>query len=88
MDDSQLPPYDELLSRINELTARLGRHEDGEVAEGVLRLHMWNEQFNRAGLSRLVDLILAWRGEIFLDAVMRDDMMRVFLARYGLPGPR
>jgi hypothetical protein len=87
MDESQFPPYDELPSRIRELTARLGHHGDGEVVQGVLRLHLWNEEFNRAGVIRLVDMILAWRGEIFLDAVMRDDVLRVFLARYGVPGP-
>ena len=54
--------------------------------KGVLRLHSWNEEFNRAGVIRLVDMILAWRGEIFLDAVMRDDLLKVFLARYGIPG--
>ena len=88
MDESQFPPYDELPSRISELTARLGGHGDGEVVQGVLRLHLWNEEFNRAGVIRLVDMILAWRGEIFLDAVMRDDVLRVFLAHYGVPGPK
>jgi hypothetical protein len=88
MEESQFPPYEELPSRINELTARLGRHSDSEVVQGVLRLHLWNEEFNRAGVIRLVDMILAWRGEIFLEAVMRDEVMRVFLHRYGIPDPK
>ena len=88
MDESQFPPYDELPSRISELPAQLGRHGDGEVVQGVLRLDLWNDEFNRAGVIRLVDMILAWRGEIFLDAVMRDDILRVFLNRYGIPGPK
>ena len=84
MTADQFPPYEELPSRIEELTARLRRHDDGNVVEGVLTLQSWNEEFNRAGVIRLVDMIRAWRGEIFLDSVMSDDVLRVFLARYGI----
>lgn len=84
MTADQLPPYEELPSRIDELTARLRRHDDGDVVEGVLTLHRWNEEFNRVGVIRLTKAILAWRGEIFLDSVLEDDVIRVFLSRYGV----
>ncbi len=48
---------------------------------------MLNDEFNRVGVHRLMELIMAWRGEIFLEAVFRDPVAGAFLANYGIAQP-
>jgi Fe-S cluster biogenesis protein NfuA len=42
------------------------------------------DAFHREGLGRLVEMIRAWRGEIFLESVARDDVTGYFLNAYDL----
>ncbi len=57
------------------------------MANDALRLQLWTEEFNGVGVHRLVQLVLAWRGEVFLDALFRDEVATVFLTRYGISKP-
>ena len=40
--------------------------------------------FHREGLTRLIELIKAWRGEVFLGAVAEDDVAGRFISTYDL----
>ncbi len=86
MTDADFPPYDEIPRHIGELIERLTNHDDAEVVNSVRRLQLLNEEFNRAGVNRLMHSVFQWRGEIFFDNLKRDDVIRAFLARYGVPG--
>lgn len=77
-------PYVEVLSRIGELADELTAHPDAKVAERVGELLDWVDAFHRDGLGRLVEMIRAWRGEIFLESVARDEITGLFLRVYGL----
>ncbi len=44
----------------------------------------WVDAFHRDGLSRLVEMIRQWRGEIFLESVGEDPVTGTLLAAYGL----
>jgi hypothetical protein len=85
--DSASPAYEDLPSQIQDLLERLRRHTDPEVSNDALRVQMWIDEFNRVGVHRVVELILAWRGEIFLEDVFRDQVAATFLARYGITEP-
>ena len=77
-------PYVDVLSRIGELADELTGHPDPKVAERVGELLDWVDAFHRDGLGRLVEMIRAWRGEIFLESVARDEITGLFLRVYGL----
>ncbi|MEO5839777.1 MAG: hypothetical protein ABIQ73_07610, partial [Acidimicrobiales bacterium] len=66
-------PYHEVLARISELAEQLVNHPDKDTADGVAELLDWIDAFHRDGLGRLVEMIRAWRGEIFLDSVDQDE---------------
>ena len=40
--------------------------------------------FHREGLARLIELIKAWRGEVFLKAIAEDDVAGRFISTYDL----
>lgn len=77
-------PYVEVLRRIGELADELTNHPDPQVAEKVGDLLDWVDAFHRDGLGRLVEMIRAWRGEIFLESVASDEITGMFLGAYGL----
>ncbi len=77
-------PFSEVLARIGDLAERLTNHPDPQVAEEVTELLDWVDAFHKEGLGRLVEMIRAWRGEIFLESVARDDITGLFLQVYGL----
>jgi len=75
-------PTDEVLAGIAALAEQLGAHP--EVGSQVLELLDWVDAFHRDGLGRLVEMIRAWRGEIFLEAVAADIVAGALLAAYDL----
>lgn len=77
-------PYHEVLARISELAEQLVNHPDKDTADGVAELLDWIDAFHRDGLGRLVEMIRAWRGEIFLDSVDQDEIVSLLLGVYGL----
>lgn len=83
MSDEELP-YGEVLERIASLAEKLTEGPDPAVSSAVSELLDWVDAFHRDGLGRLVDMIRAWRGEIFLDSVAEDPICGVLLDAYGL----
>ena len=81
--DEQLT-YAQVLDRIAELAGELVEHPDKEVSEKATELLDWVDAFHRDGLGQLVEMIRAWRGEIFLESVARDEIAGTLLAAYGL----
>jgi len=77
-------PYAEVLVRIGELAETLAGHDDPAVAADVTELLDWIDAFHRDGLGRLVEMIRAWRGEVFLDSVDQDEVVGLLLGAYGL----
>ena len=75
-------PQDEVLAGIAALAEQLSEHPD--VGREVLELLDWVDAFHREGLGRLVEMIRAWRGEIFLEAVAADVVAGGLLAAYDL----
>ena len=82
MSDPDALPYPEVLSRIGGLAEELAAHPD--VGAEVVELLDWVDAFHREGLGRLVEMIRAWRGEIFLDSAEQDEVVGVLLGAYGL----
>jgi len=82
----QTPPDDlpvlDALAHIAALAEELGSHP--QVGAQVLELLDWVDAFHRDGLGRLVEMIRAWRGEIFLEAVANDPVAGELLAAYDL----
>jgi len=77
-------PYAEVLGRISELAEELAGHDDPAIAASVTELLDWIDAFHRDGLGRLVEMIRAWRGEIFLDTAEQDEVVGLLLGAYGL----
>lgn len=84
VDYDQELSYHQVGARIAELAEDLLSHHDPAVVERVEELLDWIDTFHREGLGRLVEMIRAWRGEIFLESVGRDDIAGSFLAAYSL----
>ena len=76
--------YAEVLERITELADQLTNHHDQSVAGRATELLDWLDAFHRDGLSRLVEMIRDWRGEIFLEPVARAEVAGTLLTLYGL----
>ncbi len=84
MSEHEAIPYVDVLARIAELAETLVGHDDPAVAARVTELLDWIDAFHRDGLGRLVEMIRAWRGEIFLDSVGQDELVGLLLSAYGL----
>ena len=84
MSDIEQLSYTEIMPRVGELADQLLSHPDRDVREQVQELLDWVDVFHREGLGRLVEAIRAWRGEIFLESVARDEIAGPFLAVYDL----
>ncbi|MGH9264020.1 MAG: NifU family protein [Acidimicrobiales bacterium] len=76
--------YDEVLPRVSELFDELMTHPDAAVRDRVEEMMDLFDAFHREGLGRLVEMIRAWRGEIFLESVARDDVTGYFLNAYDM----
>src|SRR4051794_32373036 len=76
--------YDEVMPRVGELFDELMTHPDAAVRDRVEEMMDLFDAFHREGLGRLVEMIRAWRGEIFLESVGRDDVTGYFLNAYDL----
>jgi len=84
MTDDDGLPYEQVLGRIAELAEDLTAHPDREVAEQVSELLDWVDAFHREGLGRLIEMVRAWRGEIFLETAAGDEIVGTLLTAYGL----
>lgn len=80
--DVETLPYDEVMPRVGELFDELMTHPDAAVRDRVEEMMDLFDAFHREGLGRLVEMIRAWRGEIFLDSVANDDITGYFLSAY------
>ncbi len=84
MSGDEALPYAAVLERIGELASALATNEDPGVTAQVAELLDWIDAFHRDGLGRLVEMIRAWRGEIFLDTAGQDELVGLLLGAYGL----
>ena len=78
--------FDAVLERVVELAEQLTAPGAKPTPEAVGELLDWVDAFHRESLGRLVEMVRAWRGEIFLDAASADPVAGRLLATYGL-GP-
>ncbi len=84
MSDTEQLAYNEIMPRVGELADELLNHPDPQVRDQITELLDWVDVFHREGLGRLVEMIRAWRGEIFLESVNRDEIAGAFLETYDL----
>ncbi len=84
MSDVEQIGYDEIMPRVGQLASELLEHPDPDVREKTEELLDWVDVFHREGLGRLVEMIRAWRGEIFLESVGQDEITGPFLWTYDL----
>lgn len=79
--------YFEIMPRVAEIYDHLMQCPDPKVVDSVSEMMDLVDAFHREGLGRLVEMIRAWRGEIFLDSVSQDEVTGEFLAAYDLGEP-
>ena len=84
MSDIEQMSYLEIMPHVGELADELLNHPDEDVRGQTEELLDWIDVFHREGLHRVVDLIRAWRGELFLEQVQKDDIVGPFLSVYDL----
>ena len=82
--DVEMMGYDEVMPRVGQLYDELMSHPDAAVRDRVEEMMDLFDAFHREGLGRLVEMIRAWRGEIFLESVSRDEVTGYFLNAYDL----
>jgi Fe-S cluster biogenesis protein NfuA len=80
--DIETLEYTDVMPRVGELFDELMTHPDAAVRDRVEEMMDLFDAFHREGLGRLVEMIRAWRGEIFLENVADDDVTGYFLAAY------
>lgn len=85
MTTADSPSYEQLPERLQQLAEKLRGCDDPDVANDIAAFIDWNDEFHRRGLKRLIEMIEAWRGEIFLEAVLRDPIAATYLKTYRLP---
>lgn len=76
--------FGDVLERIAALAEELTEWPDPAVAERTAELLDWVDAFHRDGLGRLAEMVRAWRGEVFLEAVAADEYAGALLEAYGL----
>lgn len=76
--------YNEIMPRVGELAEQLLGHPDHHVRDQIEELLDLVDAFHREGLGRLVEMVRAWRGEIFLESASQDDITGYFLDTYDL----
>jgi len=86
VDGAEADGYAELPDQIAQVVIKLQASAEGELADDIQRLLSLVQDFHRIGLTRFVEMVQQWRGEIFLDAVNRDPVLGVLLKAYELPG--
>lgn len=74
--------YAEVMPRVGEIYDELMGHPDAAVRDRVEEMMDLVDAFHREGLGRLVEMTRAWRGEIFLESVAKDDVTGYFLSAY------
>ena len=84
MSDIEQLSYPEIMPKVGELADELLNHPDEDVRAQIEELLDWVDVFHREGLHRIVDLILAWRGDLFLEQVQKDEIVGPFLSVYDL----
>jgi hypothetical protein len=84
MSDIEQMSYTEIMPRVGELADELLNHPDEDVRGQIEELLDWVDIFHREGLQRVVDLIRAWRGDLFLEQVEADEIVGPFLSAYDL----
>jgi len=82
--DVEMLGYNEIMPRVGELYDELMTHPDAGVRDRVEEMLDLVDSFHREGLGRLIEMIRAWRGEIFLQSVGNDDVTGYFLSAYDL----
>lgn len=82
-DDEQLS-YQQAWEHIADLAEGLTEHPDYKVGERVAELLDWIDAVHRDGLGRMIEMTRAWRGEIFLESLARDELVGTMLNAYGL----
>ena len=82
--DIETLAYEDVMPRVGELFDELMTHPDAGVRDRVEEMMDLFDAFHREGLGRLVEMIRAWRGEVFLESVGRDDVTGYFLNAYDL----
>jgi Fe-S cluster biogenesis protein NfuA len=82
--DIETLAYEDVMPRVGELFDELMTHPDAGVRDRVEEMMDLFDAFHREGLGRMVEMIRAWRGEIFLESVGRDDVTGYFLNAYDL----
>jgi Fe-S cluster biogenesis protein NfuA len=80
--DIETLAYEDVMPRVGELFDELMSHPDAGVRDRVEEMMDLFDAFHREGLGRLIEMIRAWRGEIFLESVGRDDVTGYFLSAY------
>lgn len=79
--------YFEIMPRVAEIYDHLMQCPDPKVVDAVGEMMDLVDAFHRDGLGRLVEMIRAWRGEIFLESVSQDEITGEFLSAYDLGEP-
>jgi len=79
--------YFEIMPRVAEIYDHLMQCPDPKVVDAVGEMMDLVDAFHREGLGRLVEMIRAWRGEIFLESVSQDEITGEFLSAYDLGEP-
>jgi len=80
--DIETLAYHDVMPRVGELFDELMTHPDAAVRDRVEEMMDLFDAFHREGLGRLVEMIRAWRGEVFLENVADDQITGYFLAAY------
>lgn len=85
-DEIERLAYSEVMPRVGKLAEELLAHPDESVGEQVEQLLDLVDVFNRDGLTNLLGMIEAWRGEIFLESLVADEVIGELLSAYDLAG--
>lgn len=76
--------YEDLMPKVTELAEALLAHPDVTVRHQVEELVDLVDAFHLEGVGRLVEMIRAWRGSVFLSAAAGDEITGTFLRSYDL----